>query len=505
MLFYGIQHFYKTIQAKTMNAKKMNAKKNLVGWGSRDVTPDKKVSLRGQFHVRISQKVNDPLTTTALALESQDGSEQTIIASLDAVGITDYVTSGCRKMLSEKLPEFNSEKFFISATHTHTAPGQPYLSFLDLPLGDDVMTAKEYGNLLIEKISEAAIEAWNNRKLGAISWGKGHAVVGFNRRMSYFDGSTVMYGDVNKPEFSHVEGYEDHGVDMLFTYDTERKLTGMIVNVPCPSQCTEASYQVSADYWHETRQEIRKRHGEKLYILPQCAAAGDQSPRTMVDRKADARMLQLKGYKTDEGLGGDYDVGRRQDIANKIASAVDEVLPLVAQDIRDEVEFKHKVLNIELTQRTATPEDLKTAQEEVAKWEARLIELKDAAPASGEYSVAHKRLAFNQRVIDMYNAQQEGKNTTPIELHCIRLGDIAFCSNRFEYYIDFGVRIKARSKAVQTFLIQLAGEGTYLPTKRALEGGSYGAFIASTPIGPDGGQVIVEAEVTAINEMFSEI
>jgi hypothetical protein len=476
--------------------------KILVGWGSRDVTPDKKVSLRGQFHVRISKKINDPLTTTALALESADGTEQAIIISLDAVGISDYITNGCRKVLSEKLPEFNSEKFFISVTHTHTAPDQPGAILSTRPELKGVMAEKEYGDLLIEKISEAAIEAWNNRKAGAVSWGKGHAVVGFNRRMSYFDGSSVMYGQTDKPEFSHVEGYEDHEVNMLFTYDAEHNLTGMVVNVPCPAQCTEGGYFVSADYWHETRQEIRKRHGKKLYILPQCAAAGDQSPRTMVDRKADERMLKLKGYTNNMGYPSDYDVMRRHDIADKIANAVDEVLPLVAQDIRDKAEFKHEVLNIELTQRTATLEDLESAQSEVANWKAQLEELKDYDPASAEYSSAFRRVGFNQKVIDMYNAQQKGQNTTPVELHCIRLGDIAFCSNRFEYYLDFGVRIKARSKAVQTFLIQLAGEGTYLPTQRALEGGSYGAFIASTPIGPDGGQAIVEAEVATINKMF---
>ena len=482
----------------------MKAGKILVGWSSRDVTPKGKSSLRGQFHVRIAEKAHDPLTTTALALEAEDGSDQAIIVSLDAVFISNYVREGCRKVLAERLSGFDNSKFFISVTHTHTAPGQPGTSFSDYKLADDILSDEEYGDFLIEKISEAAMEAWNNRKPGALSWGRGHAVVGFNRRMTYFDGSSVMYGNADDPNFSHVEGYEDHGVDMLFTYDDKHELTGMLVNVPCPSQCTESAYVVSADYWHETRQEIRKRHGDKLYILPQCSAAGDQSPRTMVDRRADERMLKLKGYKADIEHAREYDCMRRQDIADKIANAVDEVLPLVAQDIRDEVEFGHETLNIELKQRTATVEDLETAESEVAKWQAELDKLKDADPTSVEYSVAHKRLNFNQKVIDMYEAQQRGIKTTPVELHCLRLGDIAMCTNRFEYYLDYGVRIKARSKAIQTFVVQLAGEGTYLPTERSMAGGSYGAYIASTPIGPKGGQAIVEAEVSSINKMFEE-
>lgn len=483
-------------------SEKLKKQKLLIGWSSGDVTPEtgRKVSLRGQFHVRITEEIHDPLTTTALALEAEDGSEQAIIVSLDVVGVADCVTNGCRRVLAGKLPDFDPGKLFISATHTHTAPDPPEPVLSVRPeFDDDVMSEEEYGDLLIEKISGATIEAWKSRRPGALSWGRGHAVVGFNRRVSYFDDSTVMYGKTNDPEFSHIEGYEDHGVDMLFAYDAGHKLTGMIVNVPCPSQCTEGAWFVSADYWHETRQKIRKRHGEKLYILPQCSAAGDQSPRTMVNRVADARMLELKGY------GDDYNLARRQDIGDKIAAAVDEVLPLAAKDICDEVEFAHQSIELELQRRRATEEDLKIAEKEVAAWEEKLEELKGEDPASVEYSKAFRRRGFNQRVIDMYHAQQRGEQLVmPIELHCLRIGDVAMCTNRFEYYLDFGMRIKARSKAIQTFIVQLTGQGTYLPTKRSMKGGSYGAYIASTPIGPEGGQQIVEQQIQAINSMFKE-
>jgi len=479
----------------------MKKGKILIGWGSRDVTPKGKVSLRGQFHIRISDEVHDPLTTTALAIESEDKSEQSIIVSLDAVGVADAVRDGCRKILKEKLSDFDSEKLFISATHTHTAPEQPgVLLGPSRNLGADIMTLETYGNLLIEKISEAAVEAWGNRQLGALSWGKSYAVIGFNRRVSYFDGSTAMYGPTGKPEFSHIEGHENHGIDMLFTYDKKHKLTGMLVNVPCPSQCTEGATFISADYWHETREEIRKRHGNDIFILPQCSAAGDLSPRPLIKREADTRMLKLKGY------GDEYNMARRQDIADKISAVIDEVMPLVAKDIRDEIEFAHQVLKLQLPERVASEEDLKTAKAEVAQWQAKLDSLEGADPTSFDYSVAKRRWHFNQKVINIYNEQQQGNRAImpPVELHLLRIGDIAMASNRFEYYLDFGQRIQARSKALQTFVVQLAGEGSYLPTKRSLKGGSYGAYIASTPIGPEGGQLIVEESLAKINEMFDE-
>jgi hypothetical protein len=46
--------------------------------------------------------------------------------------------------------------------------------------------------------------------------------------------------------------------------------------------------------------------------------------------------------------------------------------------------------------------------------------------------------------------------TMPVEVHVIRPGDMTIAANRFELYLDFDIRIKARSKAVQTFVVQLA-------------------------------------------------
>ena len=40
---------------------------------------------------------------------------------------------------------------------------------------------------LVDKVTEAVVEAWNNRAVGGVSWGLGHAVVGHNRRVVYFD------------------------------------------------------------------------------------------------------------------------------------------------------------------------------------------------------------------------------------------------------------------------------------------------------------------------------
>ena len=93
--------------------------------------------------------------------------------------------------------------------------------------------------------------------------------------------------------------------------------------------------------------------------------------------------------------------------------------------------------------------------------------------------------------------------TAPAELHVIRLGEIALATNPFEYYLDFGVYIKARSPATQTFLVQLAGAGTYVPTRRSVAGGGYGSVPASNPVGPAGGRQFAERTVEILGRYWS--
>ncbi|MGY8642575.1 MAG: hypothetical protein ACKVJU_15955 [Verrucomicrobiales bacterium] len=51
--------------------------------------------------------------------------------------------------------------------------------------------------------------------------------------------------------------------------------------------------------------------------------------------------------------------------------------------------------------------------------------------------------------------------------------------------------MKGRSPAVQTFVVQLAGSASYLPTERAVREGGYGAIEKTCVVGPKAGDQIV--------------
>ena len=89
------------------------------------------------------------------------------------------------------------------------------------------------------------------------------------------------------------------------------------------------------------------------------------------------------------------------------------------------------------------------------------------------------------------------------EIHVIRFGDVAIATNPFELFLNYGNKIRARSPAKQTFLIELAcGDDGYLPTEKAEKGGHYSAYVSSGVAGHEGGNILVEKTLEHINRMF---
>jgi hypothetical protein len=420
-----------------------------VGWAAGNITPDKPVALVGQLHKRISQKVRDPLTATALALETRGENgqrEQAILVSCDVLYIRKSVQDRLKELVKSKLSDFDADKLFLNATHTHTAPGfaeEDFGTLYDVSKDEGVMKASEYADLFVERVAQIAVEAWQNRRPGGTSWALGHAVVGLNRRAHYFNGSTAMYGKTNRPDFANLEGYEDHGVEMLFFWGQDKSPTGIVVNLACTAQETEGLSEISADFWHDVRLEMRRRFSGDLFLLPQCAAAGDQSPHFLFRSRAEEIMRQRRSLSS------------REEIARRMVAAVESVLPLARQDIQTRTLFRHTVARVNLP-----PHE---------------------PPATPFYTT---------------------DTVAPIEFHVLRLGDIAIATNPFELYLDYGIRIKARSPATLTFLVQLSCQHCgYLPTARGVQGGGYSAdkFV----IGPQGGQVLVDETVKYLNALWN--
>lgn len=496
-----------------------------IGWAEESLVPEKKVFLSGQFYERISQYVHTPITATACALEAQG--EAAILISVDIVSMQDQLIDAIRERFAQLCPEVDPEKLIIFATHSHTSldvridrkdvnsvnigsirmvleeffpEGKLYTA--KTTADETVLTQTEGALFVTEKVALAAKRAWDARQEAFYANEFGRAPVGMCRRAVYDDGSGQMWGDTNTANFVSLEGGNDSGIELLYTFDANKKLTGVWANIACPAQILEQRSFISADYWGSVKEILREKLGEDIYLLGMCGAAGDQCPRDLVRwvnpetpiddpnvkrpnyilRKADPSMYDISGCNK---------VGKR--IANEILSVYEEITDYCSDPV-----FCHETVHLNLPLRKATIAQYNDALRQIEHY----ID-KNADKEQFDYEDT-ARMHVYAGTIKRYRDQQFTE-VVPIEYHVVRLGDICLTTNPFELFLDFGNRIKARSYARQTFIAQLCcGSLGYLPTEKAEKAGHYSAYISSGNVGHEGGDLLVRDSLARINKMFEK-
>ena len=503
-----------------------------IGWSMKDVSTDLPVCIPGQFNMRISQGVLDPVTVTALTIA--DDNDYVIFLCCDLVGVQQGVLDIIRAKVAQKNPAIDPLKVVMHITHTHCGPlvratndfgswGKPG----EVPLGGfEVTEPAEYTEFYTNSAAEAICESFENKKEGSIAYGYGYAVVAHSRRVVYFDnlsdrpvhrkasslmidGHAKMYGSTDDDMFSHYEAGADHFANFLYTFDKDDKLTGAIVNIPCPSQNSESEWLLSADYWHDVKQQLKEQYGD-IFILPQCAAAGDLSPRTLHYLAAQDRRYRLKyeDFQPDPRSINPRELLNRKDIANRICEAFTEVYSWASKEKFTDLPVVHSVKTIQLDRRFVTDEEYEFCVKGKAEAEASLSYIYEGTPTEVSFHNTTAACATHRydSVIARYHAQKECA-TEPMELHTIKVGDIAFATNQFELYMDYQHRIQARSPFVQTFIVQLVaqpgtGASSYLCTERGEWGMGYSATVFCNRVSPSGGQQLVEETLAELKRIY---
>lgn len=475
--------------------------KLLIGWGEADITPDGRVvELAGQYYQRIAESIHSRLKTVAMLLEQDN--KTSLMISVDVVGVPEDFCMDLQKAIAEKFPAISADKIIINAIHTHSAPGLG--SFRNWwNQAEGAVTYQEYRDFATGKILEAVQLAWDSRQISGVSRALSFANVGHCRRAVYSDGTAEMYGETDREDFTGMEGGEDSGVDLMFSFDQSGKPTGAVVNIACPSQVMESTYKISSDFMGKLRELLKERFGDDFSTLCQIASAGCQSPRDLT-RSGTVPFWREEGVEL---------------IAGRLFKAVENVYQTLAGNIKYDVLLKHLSENIKLPRRRASQEDYLNAKKKMAELE----KIQDSVSAYKDFCAEthanekipnrpgpydNKLLHFvqirNEEAVVRRFEDQNDKPEFGMQLHVLRLGDIVFATNPFELYLDFGHRIRARSCAKQTFMIQLCnGVGGYLPSKRAEELGGYGGLIINGQVGSDGGTILVNKTLEKIEKLWT--
>ena len=473
-----------------------------IGWATNDISTDQPVALAGTMYRRVSKGLRDPLMATALVIDN--GEDCVIFLSMDLIHSPESIVKWARILVRREIPDFPVEKILFNGTHTHTGP--------NLYKQDKV--TKAYRRYVMKQVAKTIVEAWNNRKPGKIAYGYDLVVTAFNRRIVYFNeqkkglpggspqGVAKLHGRTDTPDFSHVEGWADPFVNYLFTYDMEGKLTGAIMNVPYTAQVSIKDVHMSSDTWHDMRKLMAKHH-PGVFILPQVAAAGEATFEQPYYKEAEKRRYRLI-YGREEAYPGEF---QRKQIAGRLLTSFERARAWAEKEQFSDLPIRHVAKKLMLSRYIPSEKECEIARADLAEI-ARL-----RADPPKKYAASLKKFlsrldsgeARSKRVLRM---REEGLKDPklPMEFHALRIGDVGFVSEQYEYYYEFGQRIAARSPFTQTFVIQLSaivdgGSSGYLATERATKNGGYGVGPLSCRLSPQGGQEIVEAAVKTLKEL----
>ena len=500
-----------------------------IGWAHRDISTDKPVLIFGQAHYRVSKGVHDPITATVLVVEDGDCA---IMVSADLMLFTAYMHDSILKKVAAMNPEIPTDHIFMGSTHTHDGgPGYPDSAIFKtidgletMPVEIDYASCDEYVDFMSTQVAEGICEAWAGRKESQIAYGYGYAVVGHSRRVRYMDdlskrgnvdatdtfavnGHAAMYGNTNDDMFEGYEAGADHFINIMYTFDMDGKLTGAVVNVPCPSQNSESEWCLSASFWDEARTMLKAKYGD-ITILPQSACAGDLAPRILHYKKAQERRFNLK-YGDGETISEDY---ARRDIAERIVEAFDEVLSWAKKDMHTSMPVVHKLTEVELESYPITEEEFINGSRNLQLARSKPF-VKTDDPMK-DFVANSRLLSDRNRFLGlMYSyMEQMVKKTKTMQYHVVKIGPLGFATINTELYMDYQHRIQARSPFEQVFMVQLCAQparfcdytGTfgYLATERAVEAKGYSAIPFSCSLSPKGGQQYVESVLKDMKEIY---
>ena len=127
-----------------------------------------------------------------------------------------------------------------------------------------------------------------------------------------------------------MEDTNDQTVNLMYGFDTDGNVKGIVINVACPAQVVEGESVVSSDFWGEVRSQLNTQY-PGVVILPQCAPAGDQSPI----------------------MPGDWSNTNRWSLLTQRATAIKNAavsqFDIAKKTRQSSVELKHIIKNISLT------------------------------------------------------------------------------------------------------------------------------------------------------------
>lgn len=456
-----------------------------IGFGYADVTPrGGKVSLRGQFRLRITDEVLDPLTAAAMVVVSDNA--RTVWVSADTLRVHAVTTRTALNEVKKLIPDLREEEFILSATHVHTGPTLYNDTYLCLTGNrsepEEALSSAECNRQFAVQVAAAVAQALENLSDVRMELSVARIQTGVSRRILYSDGSAMLNGSVNTPKFRRTEGRDGGPTQLLYVYGSvDNRLKGVIANVPCAAQCDENADYMTGDYWGVVRARMVQEYGEGTFVFPLCRAAADSSPHQIVDAIPPERNDGLYfGRKCAVWMG------------NWIADAIVMHKNRAINAYEGDIFHAHASKTVDFPVWQATPEEYEWALQYLAD---PANTLDDGTPIS----------QFDKsNAVTCVERFRRGDAVYTSRISCVILGDIVFLTSPFELYTEYADRMRALLYDNVVFDVELANdEMGYMPSRDALSHGHYTANIFNCVSGPDGGELLIEESVALAKSLLA--
>jgi len=441
------------------------------GFAERDVSPAVGDEAPGGYGKARHAAFHDACKARAAVFD--DGVAPVAIVGLDALMIRRPTVAEARRRIAERTG-IPGDRVMIAASHSHSAgptgmilPGEydsdPPL-VRELAYERTVVASPAYLEKVVEGIAAAVAEAWEKRGDARAAAGFGLAEgVAFNRRFRMRDGFTMTHPGVGNPDIVSVGGGVDPQVGVLAAWNAAGDCLGAVVNFAC--HATTGPGGISADYVHYLEKTVRGAVGDGCIVVFTAGTAGDV---TQVDNQSRFATKQF-GPAASRRLGST--VGAAAAVAIlKLEPTAASLLPLAAAG-----------RTLEIPRRVPRPDRLAKAREIVAR------------PAGA--GVDATEWTFAKELV-LLEARLSREPAASVELQAIQVGPAVFLSCPAEYFVDYGLELKAAGPFPVTFPVSLANDCVgYVPTEEALgpRGGGYETRLTSySNLVPTAGRTICD-------------
>ncbi len=446
------------------------------GFAERDITPEIGAEQPGGYGKVFHKSFHDACKVRAVVLD--DGSQRVALVGVDALIVPRMMVEEARKSVQDRCG-IPAAHVLIGASHSHSSGpvGMVLPAEYDhaSPLVQELAYKKSsaadgaYLNRVAQAIAEAVADANEKRQPAQCGVGKGiEDTVAFNRRFRMNNGLSHTHPGQGNPDIVEPAGPTDPEVGVIGAWSGEGKLLGCIVNFACHG--TTSPGGISANYVYYLEKVIRGCFGQEVIVVFLPGTCGDV---TQVDNLA--TTVRPSGEQSAEFVGGRV--------------GAEAVKVLVGMQRGALVPIAARTRTFAVARRVPRPERVKACLEMVQK---------------DPKEVGATEWTFAKEIV-LLDALLAKQPAVDVEVQAIQVGPAVFLSDPAEYFCQFGLDMKARSKFPFTFPVELAnGCVGYVPTEEALgpNGGGYETRLTSySNLVPSAGRQIADAAIGLADQL----